>query len=114
MGGGGTGFPMFFRLSALPISDNTNDCDFSILTTLASPEPGVISKLNIGEDLLLRETDSSRVLQVTTLNGTVCGVLISRTRRIIACIAKGNAFSVKVTLINGAECQVLVQSATKR
>jgi hypothetical protein len=113
MGGGGAGFPMFFRLSALPISDNTNNCDFSILTTLASPEAGVISKLNVGDDLLLRETDSSRVLQVTTLNGVVCGVLISRTRRIIACMAKGSTFSVKIVLINGAECQVLVQSANK-
>lgn len=107
---GGASFPIFFRLAAFPIADANNNCDFSILTTLSSPRPTALLKLNAGDTLTIQESEM-RVLNALNSEGEICGTVISNIRKIITCMAKGISFEGKVLLLNGAECQILIQKS---
>lgn len=107
---GGASFPIFFRLAAFPVADANNNCDFSILTTLSSPRPETLVRLNVGDILTIRESET-RALYALTSGGELCGTILSNIRKIITCMAKGISFEGKILLLNGAECQILIQKS---
>lgn len=107
---GGASFPIFFRLAAFPVADANDNCDFSILTTLSSPRPETLARLNAGDILTIKESEM-RVLYALNSDNELCGTVISNIRKIITCMAKGVSFEGKIVLLNGAECQVLIQKS---
>lgn len=92
-------------------SDSSTDCsNVSFTTTLASPNPLVVSGLVIAEILDVNKgADNS--LHVYDGNGKLVGALLTTHRnKIIECIDNGFEFIAIVKSINGGNCTVLVRA----
>lgn len=106
------GLPIFFKLSATPLPGSNDECNFTVLTTLASPNPEFIGLVKAGDSLTVVSNETTRGLEVASQQGNICGNIIASVSRINNCIKKGISFEAKVITRNGAECQVLIQKST--
>ncbi len=97
--GGGGGF-----------SQEKKDCNsLTIRTQISSPQPKVVSLLNIDDILNLVLMPPVGPVQVVTQSGQVAGAVSSADLpELIQCMVNNHVFIAKVTSINGGYCQILI------
>src|SRR5689334_17820037 len=89
-----------------------NKCSgIDVDVTLYSPNPFVIAKLSLYDELMIVYREPSGPLLVTTdLNEVIGSILGSDTHELVNCIKKGFKFIGVVKSINGGNCTINVKS----
>jgi hypothetical protein len=90
-------------------------CDISLDATLASPVPGVVGTLSVGDILSvnLNATGAAPIVEVTADTGAVAGTLagLPNLRTLIQCLQDGVAYEFEVTSITGGRVEGRLRNA---
>jgi hypothetical protein len=88
----------------------TVDCEsVSIKTRVVSPDPAVLTTLNIGDFLSITLRTSTGPLIATTIDGSILGaVFTTNPTLLIECINKGHSYQAEILAISGGDCQILI------
>lgn len=98
--GGGGGF------SPAPTIDCTT---LSITTSLASPNPAVISGLVTGDILAIHLTPPSGPVSAITSTGQVAGAITPLDlATLVQCISNGHSYQGRVLSVKGGDCRILI------
>lgn len=100
MSGGGS-------YSGTPV-DSKKPCDkLRFETTLASPNPGAIKELKVGDTLSVSiETSNGKKILAVLKGKTIVGTITEKVAELIRCIQEGNTFEAKILSISGGAIKV--------
>ncbi|MFC6100313.1 hypothetical protein [Olivibacter domesticus] len=94
-----------------PSFKNTKEvsCEvFSFKTKIASPNPDVLAKCVIGDELILVFNDSNAFLLYTNDEEYAGGIVSSYRDKLLSCINEGFVYKATILKIEGANCEIRI------
>lgn len=84
--------------------------DLRIRTHLSSPNPDIVTRLNVGDILTINLAGPTGPIELVTDKGEVAGSLVSgRQIKLIECINNGYNYEGEILAIEEGNCEIIIR-----